>query len=119
VNTGKTTSFAQIPGSRRTHPEPSGHKNQRTVEDRILLVSVCTHKLNLYHSSPYPNSSLRELVSQEYDTQTCRRDKQQSKTSRTENIRDNQMANGKCNTLKQKIKLLGNIRTQLFCHSKI
>ena len=66
VNTGKTNSFAQIPGPRRTHPEPTGHRNHGTVEDRILLVSVCTHKLKLCHSFLYPNSSWRELVSQEY-----------------------------------------------------
>ena len=62
----RTTSFGQIPGPRRTHPEPSGQRNQGMVEDRVLLVSVSTPNLTLCHSSPYPNSSWRELVSQEY-----------------------------------------------------
>ena len=45
---------------------PSGHRNQRTAGDRILLVSVCIPELTLCHSSPYSNSSQRELVSQGY-----------------------------------------------------
>jgi hypothetical protein len=49
-----------------THPEISGHSNQGTARDRILLVSVCTLELTLYYKSPYPNSSQQELVSQEY-----------------------------------------------------
>ena len=46
------------------------------------------------------------------NTQTCRRDKQQSKTARPANTRDNQMALGKCNTIKQKPKLLGVVSGQ-------
>ena len=66
VSTGNTTTSAQIPGPRRTSPEPSGHRNQGTAGDRILQVSFCTVELTLCHSSPYPNSSQKELVSQEY-----------------------------------------------------
>ena len=89
MSTGKTTTIAQIPGPRKTHPEPSEHRNQGTVRDRILPVSVWTLELTLCHSSPYPNSSQRELVSQ-----ACRRDRPQSET-RPANIRDNQMVRGK------------------------
>jgi hypothetical protein len=63
VSTDKTTTSAQIPGPRGIHPEPLGHRNQGTAVDRILPVSICTLELTLYHSSPYPNSSWRELVS--------------------------------------------------------
>jgi hypothetical protein len=66
VSTDKTNTSAQIPCTRWTFPEPSGHRNQGTSRDRILLVSVCTPELTLCHSTPYPNSSSRELVSQEY-----------------------------------------------------
>jgi hypothetical protein len=66
VSTGKTTASAQIPGPRETYPEPSGHRNQGTARDRILPVFIYTQELTLCHSSPYPNSPWRELVSQEY-----------------------------------------------------
>ena len=66
VSTGKTITSAQIPGPRGTHPEPSGDMNQGKSGDRILWVSFCTPKPTLCHSSPYPNSSQGELVSQEY-----------------------------------------------------
>ena len=66
VSTDKTNTSAQIPCTRWTFPEPSGHRNQGTSRDRILLVSVCTPELTLCHSTPYPNSSQRDLVSQEY-----------------------------------------------------
>jgi hypothetical protein len=65
VSTGKIITSLQIHGPRRTLTEPPGHRNQGSAENRILLVSVCTPELTLYHSSPYPNSSRRELVSQE------------------------------------------------------
>jgi hypothetical protein len=63
---GVLTTTSQIPSLRGTCPEPSGHRNQGTSRDRILQVSVCTLEVTLCHSSPYPNSSWRELVSQEY-----------------------------------------------------
>jgi hypothetical protein len=66
VNTDKTNTSAQIPGQKGTCPEPSGHRDQGIVGDRILLFSLCTLELILCHSSPYPNSSRRELVCQEY-----------------------------------------------------
>jgi hypothetical protein len=66
VRTGKTTTSVQIPGPTGTYPEPSGHRNQGTARNRILLVSICTLELTLCHSSPYPNPSRRELVSKEY-----------------------------------------------------
>jgi hypothetical protein len=66
VSTGKATTSAQILGPRGTCPEPLGHRNQGTAGDRILLVSVLTLDLTLCHSSPYPNSFWKELVSQEY-----------------------------------------------------
>ena len=66
VSTGKATISLQIPGPRGTLTEPSGQRNQRSAGDRIFLVSACTSELTLYHSSPHPNSSWRELVSQEY-----------------------------------------------------
>jgi hypothetical protein len=65
-STGKTITSAQISGQRGTCPETSGHRNQETARDRILPVSFCTEELTLCHSSPYPNSSWRELVSQEF-----------------------------------------------------
>jgi hypothetical protein len=66
MSTGKTATSLQIPGPRETIPEPSGHRNQGSARGRILLVSVCIPELTLYHSSPYLNSSQRELVFQEY-----------------------------------------------------
>jgi hypothetical protein len=65
ASTGKITTFLQIPDPRGTLSEPSEHRNQGSAGDRILLVSVSTPELALNHSSPYPNSSWRELVSQE------------------------------------------------------
>jgi hypothetical protein len=64
-STGETTTSAQILGPRETHPEPLGHRNQGTTRDRILPVSICAPELTLCHSSPYPNSFQRKLVSQE------------------------------------------------------
>ena len=57
--------------SSNSWPKRDLHRAIRTQEpksagDRRLLVSVCTPQLTLYHSSPYPNPSRRELVSQEY-----------------------------------------------------
>jgi hypothetical protein len=63
VSKGKTITSAQIPGPKGTCTEPSGHRKQGTARDRILLVSAL---LTLCHSSPYPNSSGRGLLSQEY-----------------------------------------------------
>jgi hypothetical protein len=66
VSTGKTITSLQIPSPRGTPPpEPSGHSDPGSAGNRILLVSVWTLELNLYHSSPYLNSSQRVLVSQE------------------------------------------------------
>jgi hypothetical protein len=48
VSTGKTTASHQIPGKRGTLPEPSGHRNQGSAGDRILLVYVCTPELTLH-----------------------------------------------------------------------
>jgi hypothetical protein len=59
-----TTTSAQIPDPRGTSQESSGHRN--TAGDRILPISICTPELILCHSTPYPNSSLKELVSREY-----------------------------------------------------
>jgi hypothetical protein len=61
VSTSKTTTSAP-----RDQPEPSGHRNPGAEWNRILPVSICTLELTMCHSSPYPNSSRRELVSQEY-----------------------------------------------------
>jgi hypothetical protein len=63
VSTDKTTTSLQIPGPTGILTEPSGQRNQGLARDRILLVSICTPQLTLYHSSPSPNFSLRELVS--------------------------------------------------------
>ena len=93
VSTGKTTTSVQIPGPRETCPEPSGHRNQGTSGDRILLVSVCTVKLILQGHTQIPpgeNWSPRST-----DTQACRRDKSKSETARPANTKDNQMARGK------------------------
>jgi hypothetical protein len=40
VNTGKTTTTLQIPGTRGTLTEPSGHQNQASTWDRKLLVCL-------------------------------------------------------------------------------
>jgi hypothetical protein len=69
---------------RRTCPEPSGCRNQGTARDRILQVSVCTLELTLCHSSLYPNSTKREVISQEYwhtDLQEGQATVRDSKTS--------------------------------------
>jgi hypothetical protein len=66
VSAGKITTSFQILDPRGTLPEPSGHRNQRSAGDRILLVSIFIPELTLYHSSSYLNSSRRKLVSHEY-----------------------------------------------------
>jgi hypothetical protein len=42
------------------------HRNCRTGRDRILLVSICTLELTLYHNYLHPNLTEKEQVSQEY-----------------------------------------------------
>ena len=91
----KTITSVQIPGPREAHPEQSGHRNQGTAGDRIILVSVCTTDLTLCQSSPYPNSTRENWSLRSTNTQACRRDKPQWKMSRPANTRDNQMAKGK------------------------
>jgi hypothetical protein len=66
VSAGKTTTYLENPGPRGTIPELLGHRKQRSARNRIILVSVCIPELTLYHSSPYLNSSQKELISQEY-----------------------------------------------------
>ena len=51
VSTGKTTTSFQIPGQKWTHPEPTGHRNQGSAGDWILLASVCNTELILYHTA--------------------------------------------------------------------
>jgi hypothetical protein len=95
VSIGKTTTSAQIPGPREIHPEISGHKNQGTAGDRILLVSICTLELTLctaLHAQIPPRENLSPRSS---DTKACRRDKPQLETFRTATITDNWMARGK------------------------
>jgi hypothetical protein len=41
-NTGKTTTFVQIPGPGGTSKEHSRYRNQGGTSDKNLLVSVCT-----------------------------------------------------------------------------
>jgi len=65
LSIGKTNTSAQIPGPRGSCPETSRPRNQGAARDRILPVLVYTPELTLCHSSPYPNSAQRELVSQE------------------------------------------------------
>jgi hypothetical protein len=50
-STGKTTTSAQIPGPRGTHPEPSGHRNQgaalelsRTIQDVKMEIEIINYK---------------------------------------------------------------------------
>ena len=64
MSTGKATTSLQIPGPRGTLPEPSGHRNQGSSGHRILLVSVCTPEMSLYHRSPHRNTFRGEPVSQ-------------------------------------------------------
>ena len=42
VSTGETTTSTQFPVPRGTRPKPSGHSNQGTARNRILLVYLCT-----------------------------------------------------------------------------
>jgi hypothetical protein len=63
---GKATISVQISDPRGSLTEASGHRNQGSAGNRILLVSVCNLELTLYYNSPYPKTSQRELVSQEY-----------------------------------------------------
>ena len=58
--------FCSNSWKKRDLPRAIRTQNQGTVGDRILPVSFCTPELTLCHSSPYQNSSWRELVSQEY-----------------------------------------------------
>jgi hypothetical protein len=100
VSTGKTTTSLQIPGTRGTLPESSGYRNQGSAGDRILLVSVCTPELTLYHSSPYLNSfQIENWSPRSIDTEACRRDKALSETARPANTRDNQMEKGNCKNI--------------------
>jgi hypothetical protein len=111
VSTGKTTTSVQIPGPRETCPEPSGHRNQGTSGDRILLVSVCTVKLILQGHTQIPpgeNWSPRST-----DTQACRRDKPWSEIARQLDVERQQQEHKQ-----QKPTLLGIFRTQFFHHSK-
>jgi hypothetical protein len=57
TSTGKTTTSLQIPGPRATLTESSGHRNQGSARNMILLVSICTPELTLYHSSRSINYS--------------------------------------------------------------
>jgi hypothetical protein len=66
VSTGKTITSVQTPALGWTLQEPSRHRKKGTAGYKILLVSLCTSELTLYHCSPYPNSFQRELISQEY-----------------------------------------------------
>jgi hypothetical protein len=95
VSTGKTTISAQIPGPRGTRPQPPGHRNQGTAGDRILQVSICTQELTLCHSYPYPNSSQRELVFQEYWHTGLQEGQVTVRDRKTANTRYSQMARGK------------------------
>jgi hypothetical protein len=56
--------FSSNSWPKRDPTESTGHRDQESAEDRILLVCVCTPELTLCHSCPYPNSSQREHVSQ-------------------------------------------------------
>jgi hypothetical protein len=94
-STGKTTNSVQIPGLRGTLSEPSGHRNQGKVRDRMLPVSICFLELILciaVHTQIPPRENWSPRSS---NTQACRRDKPQSDTARPPNTRDNQMARGK------------------------
>ena len=63
VSIGTTPTSAQIPGPRGTHPEPSGHRNQGTAGDRILLqLGASWLCANAFHTKITPG----DLVSQEY-----------------------------------------------------
>jgi hypothetical protein len=110
VNTYKTTTSAQIPDPRGSHPESSQHRNQGTTRDRILPVSVCALELTLCHRYPYKISYQRELVFQEYytDTQSIRREKLQSETAKPANPRDNQIAKGKGKNISNRNKATWN-----------
>jgi hypothetical protein len=63
LSTGKNTTSAQI----LVHERPSqSHKDTGSKDQPGTGSFQSALKLTLYYSSPYPNSSQRELVSQEY-----------------------------------------------------
>ena len=103
--TGKTTTTAPIPGPGGTHPEPIGHRNHRAARDRILTVFICILELTcaIALQNPIPPGEIWSPRSANTPkitgSQTQRRDKLKSETARPANIRDNQMARGKCKNI--------------------
>ena len=93
VSTGKNTTSAQILGPRAAHPEPPGHRNQGTVGDRILLVSICTQ--NWSWATALHNNFLPERIGLPGERHRLAGGTSQSVTARLANSRNNQMAKGK------------------------
>jgi hypothetical protein len=93
MSTGNTITSPQIPGPRGVPlTEPSGYRNPGSAGGRILLVSVCSPKLFLYHNSPTQILPGENWSPRSTDTEACRRDKPKSETARPANTRDNKMA---------------------------
>jgi hypothetical protein len=99
---GEITTSALITVQRGTHTDLTGHRNFGIVRGRILPVSICALELRLYHNPLYPNATRRDLgLPRSADThkitgsQAHRRDKLQSETAISTNIKDNQMAKSK------------------------
>jgi hypothetical protein len=92
TSTDKTTTSLQIPYPREILTETSGHRNQGSAGDSILLVSApqtwpCTAAL---HPKFLPERS--GLLGVLTDTQAYRKDKSKSETARPANTRDNHVA---------------------------
>jgi hypothetical protein len=92
--TSKTTTSLQIPGPIGILTLPSGHGNQGSAGDRILLISVGIPELTMYtaHHTQIPPENWSPMST---DTQVCRNDKLKSETPRPANTIENQMVKGK------------------------
>jgi hypothetical protein len=57
--------------------------NQVTAGERILQIFIYTPELTMCHSSPYPNSIQKELVSQEYQHSALQEEQATVRNSKT------------------------------------
>jgi hypothetical protein len=99
-STSKTTTSAQIPGPRETSPEPSGHRNQGPVRDRILPVSVWPR------ADPVPQLSIPKFCPERSGLSGVLTHKFVGGTSHSQRQQDqliaqitNQMVRGKCKNI--------------------
>jgi hypothetical protein len=83
--------LVQILDPRGTCPEPSGHRNQGSARDNILLVSVCNPELTV------PQHFILKFLPERtgFPRVLTHRLTGGSETAKSANTRDNQMSRGK------------------------